>query len=177
MSQQYDIAHGQPQQRTQTAQQPGTTDRTGTGGQLGGQQGDAGRLPQQYRRVLDAVAQSVAVAGWCADQCIGYADPNMVECVRRCEDVVEIGEALLAVAPRSSRATADLATTFARAAEACARECGRHGHPHCQECATVLPWAAQSVRELPELGGQQSQQWATQQPQVTPGQFAQEQTW
>jgi hypothetical protein len=50
----------------------------------------------------------------------------MIECIRMCEDIVEVGEALLAVAPRSSRCTADLARTFARVARACARECGQH---------------------------------------------------
>jgi len=148
VSQQYDIVHGQPQQHAQTTTASASS-------QFGAIRRDAGQLPQQYRRVLDAVAQSVAVCGWCADQCIGYADPNMVECIRRCEDVVEMGEALLAVAPRSSHATPDLVSAFVRAANACARECGSHSLSHCQECATVLPWAAQSVQELFATGGRQ----------------------
>jgi len=103
------------------------------------------------------VAQSVAVCGWCADQCITMAAPHMAECIRMCEDVVEIGEALLAVAPRSSRYTADLARTFAQAAQACAQECGQHSESHCQECASLLPEAAQSAQQLTMQGGQQSQ--------------------
>jgi len=121
--------------------------------QPGGQQ-DAGTLPQKYRRALDVVAQSVAVCGWCADQCVTSADPHMIECIRRCEDVVEIGETLLAVAPRSSRYTADIARTFAQAAQACARECGQHQDSHCQECASLLPQAAQSAQQLTMGGGQ-----------------------
>jgi len=126
-------------------------------GQSGGTRQDAGTLPQQHRQVLDIVAQSVAVCGWCADQCIKSADPNMIECIRMCEDVVELGEALLAVAPRSSWYTSDLARTFAQAAQACAQECGQHSQSHCQECASILPQAAQSAQQL-SMQGQGGQQ-------------------
>jgi len=119
---------------------------------------DAGQLPQQYRQSLSAVAQAIEVCGWCADKCIETADPNMVECIKLCEDVVEIGESLLALGPRSSRFTSELAQTFERAAQACAQECAKHSMSHCQECATVLPPAAQSVRQLSGQAGQMGQQ-------------------
>ncbi|MDS0261302.1 four-helix bundle copper-binding protein [Haloarcula sp. S1CR25-12] len=132
------------------------------------QQQDAGQLPQQYRQSLSGVAQAIEVCGWCADKCIEEANPNMVECIKLCEDVVEIGETLLAVAPRSSRFTSDLVQTFERAAQACAQECGQHAHSHCQECAAVLPQASQMARQLSgqsrgmsqQQGGQQTQQFA-----------------
>jgi len=133
--------------------------------QQGTTQQGAGTLPQEYRQPLHSVSQAIQVCGWCADQCIRAADPNMVECIQYCEDVVELGEALLAIAPRSSPYTADLVRAFERAARACAQECGQHGHAHCQECASVLPQAAQSVRQLSggegqmPQGGQQMQQW------------------
>jgi len=114
---------------------------------------DAGRLPQQYRQSLDAVAQAIQVCGWCADKCIESSNPNMDECIKLCEDVVEIGETLLALAPRTSRFTAELAQTFERAAQACAQECSMHSDSHCQECATVLPQTTQTVRQLSAQGG------------------------
>jgi hypothetical protein len=129
------------------------------GGQQTQRQGP-GQLPQQYRQSLSGVAQAIEVCGWCADKCIEEANPNMVECIKLCEDVVEIGETLLAVAPRSSRFTSDLVQTFERAAQACAQECGQHSHSHCQECAAVLPQAAQMARQLSTQGGQSSQQFA-----------------
>lgn len=160
MSQQYAPTTGQ--QSTQQMQGPS----------MGGAQQDGGQLPQQQRQALESVAQAAAVCGWCADQCIKTADPGMIECIRMCEDVVEIGETLLAVAPRSSRFTADLAQTFSRAAQACAQECGRHSQSHCQECASVLPQAAQAAQQLPMMGsgmqqgmGQQAQQMSQQPPQ------------
>lgn len=115
----------------------------------------AEQLPQQYRQSLDAVAQAIEVCGWCADKCIEEANPNMVTCIKLCEDVVEIGETILALGPRSSRFTGELVQTFERAAQACAQECGQHSHSHCQECAAVLPQAAQMARQLATQGGTQ----------------------
>jgi hypothetical protein len=133
----------------------------------GSQSRDAGQLPQQYRQSLGAVAQAIEVCGWCADKCIEEANPNMIECIKLCEDVVEIGETVLALGPRSSRFTAELVQTFERAAQACAQECGQHSHSHCQECATVLPQAAQMARQLSaqggttqQMGGGQAQQFS-----------------
>ena len=141
-------AGSQWQQATQQPQQFGTP-------QQGGQpQMQGARLPQEYRTILDSVARSMAVCAWCADQCIQLSDPNMVECIRTCEDVVEIGEALLALAPRSSRFTADVARAFEQAAQACAQECGRHRHAHCQDCASVLSETTPSVRQLSAVSGQ-----------------------
>lgn len=143
----------------QTAQQPQQFQSQRTGGQ----HQDAGQLPQQYRQSLDAVAQAVEVCGWCADKCIEEASPNMIECIKLCEDVVEIGETVLALGPRSSRFTAELVQTFERAAQACAQECGQHSHSHCQECAAVLPQAAQMARQLSARGTQQFAGGQTQQ--------------
>jgi hypothetical protein len=136
----------------QTAQEP---QQFGGGQQRAQTQQQGTRLPQEYRTVLDSVARSMAVCAWCADQCIQLSDSNMVECIRACEEVVEIGETLLALAPRSSRFTPDVARAFEQAAQACAQECGRHQHAHCQECASVLSEATQSVRQLATTGGQQ----------------------
>lgn len=123
----------------------------------------AGQLPQQYRQSLDAVAQAIEVCGWCADKCIEEANPNMVTCIKLCEDVVEIGEAVLALGPRSSRFTGELVQTFERAAQACAQECGKHSHSHCQECAAVLPQAAQIAQQLATQGGTSQQMGGGQQ--------------
>jgi len=138
------------------AQRGGAQMSQSGGGQMSQTQ-DAGQLPQQYRQPLSQVAQAIQVCGWCADQCIQLANPNMVECIRLCEDVIEIGETLLAVAPRNSRYTADIVQAFERAAQACAQECGQHSHSHCQECASVLPQTVQSVQQL--SGGQQSRRF------------------
>ena len=149
------VQQPQTQYRGQTSQQPQQYQQQQQSG--GMQSQDAGQLPQQYRQSLDAVAQAVEVCGWCADKCVEEANPNMIECIKLCEDVVEIGETVLALGPRSSRFTAELVQTFERAAQACAQECGQHSHSHCQECATVLPQAAQIARQLSAQGGSSQQ--------------------
>jgi len=127
-----------------------------TGQQWVQRQQGGGQLPQEYRQSLQSISQAIQVCGWCADQCIKSGNQNMIECIRMCEDVVEVGEALLAIAPRSSQFTGDLARTFQQAAQTCAQECSRHQDSHCQECASVLPQAAQSAQQLSSMGTQQS---------------------
>jgi hypothetical protein len=136
-------------------QQQRQNQQLGTGAQSPST-GASGRLPQQFRQSLDAVSQAVQVCGWCADQCITTADPSMIECIRTCEDVVELGETLLAITPRSSPFTPTVAQTFVQAAQACAQECGQHGASHCQECASVLEQTIPSVQQLSGSSWQQS---------------------
>lgn len=133
---------------------------TGQGGgqQWSGQGGGGqfqGRLSQQQRSALMQVAEAVEVCGWCADRCIQHADPNMIECIRLCEDVVELGETTLALLPRNSRHGQSVLQTFQQAAQACAQECGRHEHAHCQECARVLQQVASATQQLTQSTGQQ----------------------
>lgn len=115
------------------------------GGQFGAM---GGRMPQQHRQTLDAVAEAIELAGWCADQCIQEANPGMVECIRRCEDVVELGEAALALVPRQSSYGHTILQAFVQAAQACSQECRRHGASHCQECAQVLSGTIQAVQQF-----------------------------
>ncbi len=137
----------------------------GTGVQQGGQQFQQqggqqqggrmrGRLSPQQRGAITNVAQAIEVCGWCAERCIEEADPNMTECIRLCEDVVELGEATLALVPRNSRFGQSVAGTFQQAVQACAQECSSHPHDHCQECAQVLSQVANATQQLTQPTGQ-----------------------
>lgn len=145
----------------------GGTDQYGAGGQGAGgttQQGQAGGAGQQSAvgqqpnaggqqgtiDVATAIARAVEVCAYCADQCIRDADPGMVECIRLCEDVTELGEAALVLVPRDSRYAGQVLGTFQQAATDCAMECSRHPAGHCQECATVLE---QTVNTVQQSGG------------------------
>lgn len=79
----------------------------------------------------------------------------MIECIRLCEDVVELGETVLATVPRSSRYADEIVQTFQRAAQACAQECGQHQHAHCQDCAAVLSETLTATDQLIGSGSQQ----------------------
>lgn len=149
MSQQYQTQQ-QPQQR-----------------QMGSQQGlrlSDVQSPQE-RQALEAIREAIATAEWCADQCIEEANPGMVECIRQCEDVSEIGETTLTLVPRKSRQAGTILSAFQQAAQSCAQECAQHDRGHCQECSRVLQQAAQATSQLLH-GGQQGM---TQQGQQTTG--------
>lgn len=130
------------------------------GGQGRGGQQMQGRLSAQQRSALTNVTQAIEVCEWCADQCVQEADPSMIECIRLCEDVAELGETALALAPRNSRYTQSVLQAFQGALQACAQECGRHQHAHCQECAQVLSQVTRAVQPLQQQPQQQSQQMA-----------------
>ncbi len=103
--------------------------------------------PQQ-QAAIDEISWAIRVCEWCADQCVQHANPNMVECIRLCEDVSELGKTALTLIPRNSRHVQQHLQTLQQALEACAQECGRHQNVHCQECAQILPQAVQSIQQF-----------------------------
>lgn len=133
--------HAMPEATGQGGQQHSIPTATGQGGGWRLQDVES---PEQ-REAVHAIARAIQVCEWCADQCIQEADPNMVECIRLCEDVSELGESALTLVPRQSRFAGQQLDAFLQAAQACAAECGRHSHGHCQECAQVLQGTTQSV--------------------------------
>ena len=103
--------------------------------------------PQQLD-ASDAIAHAVQVCEWCAFQCVQLGDREMAECIQLCEDVSELGETALSLIPRQSRFTQQHLQTLQGALQACAQECSRHHHAHCQECAQVLPDAVQTIQQF-----------------------------
>lgn len=131
-------------------QVPGST--TGTGGieqeQYGAEQEPttlSDVLTDDMRLVLHDSVQAKNVCEWCADECIREASPEMVECVRLCRDVADLAELNATFIARGSAFGPEIAEAFAIAAEECARECSRHEHSHCRECARVLERAVDST--------------------------------
>lgn len=147
----------QTQQPTQQFDQMGQQRGQQMGGQMGQRYQDV-ETPQQ-RMAIEEIGWAIRVCEWCADQCIQHADPSMVECIRLCEDVSELGETALTLIPRNSRHVEPHLQTLQQALEACAQECGQHHHTHCQECAQVLPEITQAIQQyvgsFQQMGGQQ----------------------
>jgi len=145
----------QPQATTQQSQ-----GMTGTGAQQGtGQRGSktmSNTLPDAQWTGLTSVAQAIAICEFCADQCIQEASPHMIECIRLCEDVADLGKAVLSLVPHQSRNAQPVVSAFEQAVQACAQECGQHQHAHCQECAQVLDGTLDATYQLTQAGGMQS---------------------
>lgn len=112
----------------------------------------------QQRAAVDAIARAIQTCEWCADQCVQLADPNMIECIRLCRDVSDLGETALALLPRNSRYAQSVLSTLEQAVQACGQECGRHSHAHCQECSQVLGRAAEAIQQCRATAGEPTQQ-------------------
>lgn len=143
----------------QTGQTIGQTQHGATGSRGGAQQGMGHQSQQgmsrqsrqgmgrQSQQLADGIARAVEVCGWCADQCVQESNPQMVECIRLCHDVTEIGETALAMLPRNSQFGQSIVQTLQQAVQACAQECGQHDRGHCQECAQVLGETLQTLQQ------------------------------
>jgi len=142
----------------------------GTGGQMSQQMGGQGmRFSEietpQMREMTQTIHRAAMACEWCADQCIQEADPMMIECIQLCEDVSELAEVAETFVPRQSRFERSVLQTLQQAMQACAQECGRHSHAHCQECAEELHRATDAIQQYLSTGqrGQSMQQGQMQQ--------------
>lgn len=124
------------------------------GGQPGGQMGGyqlSRRLSPNERAALTSVTEAIEVCEWCADQCVQQGNPDMVECIRLCEDVSELGRTVLALLPRGSHHGQSIMQTFQQALQACANECSRHQQSHCQECSQTLQQVLHETQSLLQM--------------------------
>lgn len=124
-------------------------------------------LTGDMRLALHDFVQSATVCEWCADQCIDEG-VHMANCIRLCRDVADLAMQNVRFMARDSSFGPDLAEAFMVAAEECARECGKHQHAHCQDCASVLRRAIDSTRGLLETLDQPEQPGGQVEPQATP---------
>lgn len=104
-------------------------------------------ISDEMRVVLHDFVEAANVCEWCAEQCLDEG-PQMAECIRLCRDVADIARLNSALLARDSAFGPEAAELFVTVAEACAQECAQHRHRHCQECAEVLPRAAQATRKM-----------------------------
>lgn len=73
---------------------------------------------------------------------------TMAECIRldrNCADACALTARLLA---RASRFTREVVQMCAQVCQACATECARHKHDHCQECAQACKHCADECLRL-----------------------------
>jgi len=104
-------------------------------------------LSQEMQRALQQFVEAAKVCEWCADRCVGEGQ-MMAECLRLCRDVADIASLNARFVARDSSFGPELAETFIRAARACAQECAQHQHAHCQDCASVLGQAIETVQNM-----------------------------
>jgi hypothetical protein len=124
-----------------------------SGGQIAGQRVGAmdeqgglrfeDTLNSETRVALEDFEKAARLCERCADECLG--DAGMEQCARLCRDVADLATLNAQFISRDSLFGADIAETFAYAAEECEQECSQYPHEHCQECASVLRRATDST--------------------------------
>lgn len=85
----------------------------------------------------------------CADACLAE-DMDMVQCIRLCLDCADICDAACNIALRQTgedhQIVREMLELCARACDACAAECERQEHEHCQLCAKMCRECAEDCR-------------------------------
>jgi hypothetical protein len=102
-------------------------------------------MPYQNRNCVDACLECVAVASYCAGQCI---EKEMKDCAQHCLECVEICKTLAVLAARPSFNVDAVAQACAKICDDCAEECEKHDHEHCQDCARACKKCAEECRSL-----------------------------
>ncbi|MWG34357.1 four-helix bundle copper-binding protein [Halomarina oriensis] len=108
---------------------------------------DIDHLNDDQKECLDNCLEATQACEWCADECAGHGE-EMAECIRLCRDVADVASTHARFMARDSDYSGDLAAVCADACEACADECERHDHDHCQTCARVLRECAETCRAM-----------------------------
>ncbi|WP_192823221.1 four-helix bundle copper-binding protein [Rufibacter sp. LB8] len=103
----------------------------------------------QNRTVLDALHECILACEHCATACLQEEHAHMMaRCIqldRDCADICRLTSALLA---RGSEHGKHLLKECIEVCEACAAECGKHDHDHCQACAEACRKCAEACRSL-----------------------------
>ena len=103
----------------------------------------------QQQTAMSALLACMAACEHCASACLREDDVAMMaECIRLdrdCADVCALTARLLA---RGSRFGSELLPVCAQICQACAAECARHQHAHCQECAQACTRCAEECLRL-----------------------------
>lgn len=97
---------------------------------------------------IDNCFEAVQASEWCASACIELGDAEMTRCIELCRDVADVADLHARFMARNSEFEPALARICAELCSACADECGRFEHDHCQTCADVLQDCARSCNEM-----------------------------
>ncbi|TCI30059.1 four-helix bundle copper-binding protein [Exiguobacterium sp. SL-10] len=93
---------------------------------------------QIYANELETLHDCVETCNYCLESCLEEHDVKMmVDCIRLDRECAAICSFLAEAMTRDSAFVPELARACAVVCKACAQECEKHKHEHCQECARV----------------------------------------
>ena len=99
------------------------------------------------QEILDTLSDCINHCNYCADACLGEDNVKMmVNCIRTDRACASVCTALADVLATGYNDVSDLVEYCARTCQACAQECEKHQHDHCQACAEACRKCAQACR-------------------------------
>lgn len=106
---------------------------------------------EKFQSCINASYECAAVCDHCATACLSEPDPaSMAKCIRLaidCADLCRLNAGFLA---RDSSELARISGFCAEICEACAAECEKFDHSHCQECAKACRLCVEECRRVGE---------------------------
>ena len=92
-----------------------------------------------YKACMDACQACVIACNTCAAACLKESDVQMMAaCIAQDLECAQICELAVAAMARQSPHAPDICRLCAQICQACADECSKHSHDHCQTCAAAL---------------------------------------
>lgn len=97
--------------------------------------------------ILDVLSDCINHCNHCADACLGEDNVEMmVDCIRTDRACAAVCSALADVLPTQFSNVQGLVNYCAEICEACAEECSKHEHYHCQACSKACQKCAAACR-------------------------------
>lgn len=99
------------------------------------------------QEILDTLSNCINHCNYCADACLDEDNVEMmVDCIRTDRTCAAVCAALADVLATNYSNVQGLLNYCIEVCEACAKECGKHEHDHCQACAEACRKCAEACR-------------------------------
>ena len=96
-------------------------------------------------KLIEALNNCTAHCNYCADACLDEENMAMMkECIRTDRVCAEVCSTLSQVLATSYSDIQGLVDFCRKTCEACAEECSKHEHQHCQDCAEACKKCAEA---------------------------------
>ncbi|MFC4354714.1 four-helix bundle copper-binding protein [Chryseomicrobium palamuruense] len=104
-------------------------------------------MNSQYQDLLNVLHDCALSCNHCFDACLGEENVEMMSgCIRLDRECADMCSYLEQAIMRNSPFISQLAIVCAEICEACAEECGKHNHDHCQRCAEACKKCSEACR-------------------------------
>lgn len=102
---------------------------------------------EKYEELLRTLHECMEACNHCFDACLQEDDVQMMAgCIRLDRECADMCGYLEQAITRKSPFVKELASVCAIICEACAAECEKHDHEHCQQCAKACFDCAEACR-------------------------------